>query len=422
MNFCVIGAGSGGRAFAAYISSKGYPVSLYNRSYSRISSIRKRGGIRAVGELVGFFPIKLATQNLQLAIKDADIIMIAVPAFAHKHIAKKLKSLICPQQIIILNPGRTFGSVEVKKIIDRKKERNTVKVGETQTLLFTSRELPENKVNIIKIKDAVNFSAFPDKDTNFIYDKLKEVFPQFIPIDNYLEVTLNNIGMLLHPIITLLNTGMIDFGKRFKFYKEGATKRVCEVIESIELEINKIFKNLRLKQLKFYKWAKKSYNVSVNNIYEAIQKITAYKNINSPESLISRYFTEDVPTGLVPMSSLGKFLGISTPIIDSVIYLSSIICGENFEESGRTIIKLNLSDFFINYLTELRTSELELKGYYSTHHILSQPNDFIVCSHCGCINSLKNKLCWVCHLNDFRKITTRDLIKLKRNLKELIRA
>ena len=410
----MIGAGSGGRAFAAYISSKGFPVSLYNRSYSRISSIIRKGGIKAQGALEGFFPLELITQNLKLAIKDADVIMVVIPASAHKSIAKKLSSLLSNNQIIILNPGRTFGSVEVKGIIDKKNRKNFNKIGETQTLLFTSRELAGNEVNIITIKDTVNFSTFPGNFTYLVYDKLKDVFPQLIPVDNYLEVTLNNIGMLLHPAISLLNAGMMDFGKKFKFYKEGATPRVCEVLENIELELNEIFLRLGLKQLRYHKWVKKSYGVNTDKIYESIQNVEAYKNINAPDKLITRYFTEDVPTGLVPVASLAMFLNVPTPTINSIIHLSSILCGEDFKKTGRTLQNLKLFDFFVNYLKDLRNLEWELKGYYKTKHIFSHPEDFKICSNCGNINSLNNKYCWVCHLNNFKEIKFGDIMTIKK--------
>ncbi|MCP4761625.1 MAG: NAD(P)-binding domain-containing protein, partial [archaeon] len=158
MKFCVIGAGSGGRAFAAYISSKGHPVSLYNRSYTRISSIKQKGCIEARGALEGFFNLEIITQNLQIAVKDVDVIMVVTPAFAHKDLAEKLAPFLSDNQIIVLNPGRSFGSVEFKRIIKKKRKDLSVIVGETQTLLFTARELPENGVSIIKIKNSVNFS------------------------------------------------------------------------------------------------------------------------------------------------------------------------------------------------------------------------------------------------------------------------
>ncbi len=414
MRFCVIGAGSGGRAFAAYISSKGFPVSLYNRSYSRISAIKQKGGIKAKGALEGFFSLELITQNLKLAIKDADIIMVVIPASAHRSIAKKLGPLLSTNQIIILNPGRTFGSVEVKGIIDKINRKNYIKIGETQTLLFTSRELPTNEVNIITIKDTVNFSTFPDKFTYLVYEKLKDVFPQFVPVDNYLEVTLNNIGMLLHPAISLLNAGMMDFGKKFKFYKEGATPRVCEVLENIELELNEIFLQLGLKQLRYHKWVKKSYGVNTDKIYKSIQNVEAYKNINAPNKLITRYFTEDVPTGLVPIASLAKFLNVPTPTINAIIHLSNILCGENFKKTGRTLQNLKLFDFFVNYLKDLRNLDWKLKGYYKKKHIFSHPEDFKICSNCGNINSLNNKFCWVCHLDNFKEIKFGDILSIKK--------
>ncbi len=422
MKFCIIGAGSGGRAFAAYLSAKGFSVSLYNRSYSRICAIKREGGIKARGTLEGFFPLDLVTQNLISAIKDANVILIVTPASAHKSIAQKLAPLVSEKQIIILNPGRTFGAIEVKTIIDKIKGHNLIKVGETQTLLFTSRELEENEVNIITIKDTVLFSTFPDDFSREVYDIVNEVFPQFLPLENYLEVTLNNVGMLLHPAITLLNAGMMDIGKRFKFYKEGATPRVCEVLENIELELNDLFIKLGLKQLKYHEWAETSYGVSFNKIYESIQNVDAYNNVYAPDKLITRYLTEDVPMGLVPIASLAKFLNVPTPTINSIIHLTSILCGKNFKKTGRTLQRLKLFDYIVNYLKDLRNSEWESKGYYEMKHIFSHPAHFKVCFNCGSINSKNNKSCWVCHLSNFRELLILDKQRInKKNPHMLMR-
>ncbi|MFX1597410.1 MAG: NAD/NADP octopine/nopaline dehydrogenase family protein, partial [Promethearchaeota archaeon] len=164
------------------------------------------------------------------------------------------------------------------------------------------------------------------------------------PADDYLKMTLNNIGMLLHPTISLLNAGAMDSDINFKFYAEGATNRICEVIENIQIELNRIFQMLGLKQIRFCIWANKSYGIKKKSIYNAIQSIKAYENIKAPNQLITRYFTEDVPTGLVPISSLGKFLDIETPVIDSIIKLSSILCGIDFRKEGRTITGLDLEN------------------------------------------------------------------------------
>ncbi len=361
MRFCVIGAGNGGRAFAAYLSSKGHPVNLYNRSYTKISDIKKKGAVKAKGKIKGSFPIDLIRIDLELAIKDVDVILVVIPASGHKDLAKKIAPYLTQDQIILLNPGRTFGAIEFHGIITRERGNLSVFIAETQTLLFTSRQLKKNKVEILKIKDSVDFSAFPEKNTFFIYDTLKDVFPQLNPVDDYLEVTLRNIGMLLHPVISLLNAGSMNIGREFKFYKEGATSRICEVLEFVQLEINKIFNVLGLKQFGFCEWVKKSYGVEKKNIYDAIQHVKSYENIKAPNRLNTRYFTEDVPTGLVPLASLGDFLGINTPIINSIINLTSILCGTDFKKEGRTIDKLEIKELITRRIVkEHEIFDLEL--------------------------------------------------------------
>jgi len=421
MRFCVIGAGSGGRALAAFISSKGHYVSLYNRSFRRISSIKQKGGIEAKGAVKGFFPLDLVTQDLKMAVKNTEIIMVVTPASAHKDLAENIAPFLSNNQIIILNPGRTFGSVEVKRIIEKRRKYLPIIVGEAQTLLFTARELPENGVNIIKIKDSVNFSTFPSEHIFEASDRLMDIFPQFDPTDNYLEVTLNNIGMLLHPAISLLNAGMIDFGKNFKFYREGATSKVCKVLEWVEFEVNEIFRKLGLQQFRYYKWAKKAYGVEATSTFEALQKIEAYYDINAPNKLMTRYFTEDVPTGLVPITSLGSFLNVPTPTIHSIIQLSSILCNVDFRQIGRTIEKLELSEFLLNHLRRFKIVEEELKGYYTVKRILSKPRSFKICSHCETLNSFDNKTCWLCSLQDFRALEEEDLMRYKNKKEKSLR-
>jgi len=423
MRFCVIGAGSGGRAFAAYVASKGHDVSLYNRSYYRIADIKRKGGIEAFGALEGFYSIDLITHNIGFALNDSDIILVVTPASAHKSIAKSIAPFLRDGQVIFLNPGRTFGAVEVHRVLEKKRPELSVFIAEAQTLLFTCRADEENGVNILKIKDSVNFATFPDKYVHDVCDIIEEVFPQLHPIDDYLEVTLNNIGMLLHPAITLFNAGMMDYGKEFKFYSEGATSKVCQVLEMIELEINTIFNLLGIQQLRFHKWASKSYGIEANSIHEAIQKIGAYKPVKAPDQLITRYLTEDVPTGLVPISSLGTFLNVETPTIDSIIYLTSLLCGIEFKKNGRTMQELDLYDYFIDHMKNIQIREEEKEGLFSIERILNNYHEFKVCLHCGKINYHKNNLCWVCRLKDFRSAKESDLTELQsQKEKTIIRA
>ena len=61
----------------------GYRVNLYNRSESRLLPVRLTGGIELSGEIEGFGQVRLATADIEEAIRDVDILMVVVPANGH---------------------------------------------------------------------------------------------------------------------------------------------------------------------------------------------------------------------------------------------------------------------------------------------------------------------------------------------------
>jgi len=65
--------------------------------------------------------------------------------------------------------------------------------------------------------------------------------------------------------------------------------------------------------------------------------------MKGPEHLRDRYVTEDIPYGMVLLSTLGDLLGIPTPTHDAVIQLASIINRTNYWKNGRGVKELGLS-------------------------------------------------------------------------------
>src|SRR5690606_40839096 len=88
--YAVIGAGNGGIAMAGYLSLLGYKVNLYNRTLENILPLIERPVIRLSGEIEGEGRLNLATNQIQEAIEDADIIMVTIPAMGHYNLAKAM--------------------------------------------------------------------------------------------------------------------------------------------------------------------------------------------------------------------------------------------------------------------------------------------------------------------------------------------
>ena len=57
----------------------------------------------------------------------------------------------------------------------------------------------------------------------------------------------------------------------------------------------------------------------------------------------ARYVSEDVPYGLVPLGLLARQLGITTPALDAVTALGSVINQTNYWETGLSPEQLGIA-------------------------------------------------------------------------------
>ena len=83
-----------------------------------------------------------------------------------------------------------------------------------------------------------------------------------------------------------------------------------------------------------------------------------YRGILAPHRTEMRYITEDVPYSLVPMSSVGKQLGVATPVMDSLITMASTMHERDYWAEGRTMEKMGVDGFNLRQLRLLAIGEL----------------------------------------------------------------
>jgi len=88
MKVTVIGAGNGGLAIASHLALKGHIVNLYSIFEEELEPIISKGGIELEGVEKGFAVLNKVTDNIELALDGAELIMIVTPANAHAKIAR----------------------------------------------------------------------------------------------------------------------------------------------------------------------------------------------------------------------------------------------------------------------------------------------------------------------------------------------
>ena len=268
--------------------------------------------------------------------------MIATIANAHGVIAQQISQYLTEGQIIILNPGRTGGALEIAETLKKTGCKTRIYLAEAQTLIYACRLKEIGLVNIIGIKDKVLLSAFPSSDLNYVMNKIASLYSCFQPVKNVLHTSFENIGAIFHPCIILFNAAAIERGNKFYFYRE-MTDTIADFIEKFDTERLLVGKAYNVPLVSVKEWVSYAYKgIQGNTLCEKIRNNPAYYDILAPGSIDCRQLSEDIPMGIVPLIEFGKLAGISMPLFESVLTICSQLLNKDFKFIGRNFKKLGL--------------------------------------------------------------------------------
>lgn len=342
--FAVLGAGHGGLAMAGHLALLGFRTRLWNRSRERTDHVSDRGGIELEGVIEGFGQVELATDDIGAAIDGADVIMVVVPATGHRDIAKLCAPHLGRNQVVVLNPGRTFGALEFLKVLNEEEASATPTLAEAQTFIYVSRHTDFAHARIMQIKNSVPLAAIPAHKTPEVLDIVRKALPEFVAATNVLETSLDNIGAIFHPTLTILNASRIESTHGdFEYYLEGVSPSTARIVEAADMERVALGTALGVHLHTAREWLYLAYASAGKTLYDAIQGTPGYKGVRAPSTLTHRYILEDIPMSLVPMVSVGKLLGVKTPTLNALIHMASLIHARDFWAEGRTVQKLGLA-------------------------------------------------------------------------------
>lgn len=357
--FCVLGAGNGGMAMAAHLALKGFRVNLYNRTPERLRAIQQAGGIHVIARDGDELPrgrgrLEVVTSDAAKALQQVDILMVAVPATGHAFIAEQCAPHLRDGQIVVLHPGRTGGALEFHHVLHEKGVRADVIVAEAQTFLYASRSVNPAQVQIFRIKNSVPVAAIPAHRTPEVIKALSAAYTEFVPGDNVMKTSLDNIGAVFHPAVTVLNSARIESTHGdFEYYIDGITPSVALALEALDAERVAVGAELGFNCMSAREWLYIAYDAAGQNLHDAIRANQGYYGIKAPTRLDHRYLWEDVPMSLVPIASLGDMLEVPCPTIKAVIHLANLIHQCDYWESGRTVEKLGLAGLNLQQIRQL---------------------------------------------------------------------
>jgi len=419
-NITVIGAGGGALPTAAYSASLGHKVNLWNRTLENVVEVieagrkfKKKGlidllfsnshadeiwrqslnantnkilsrceeannrlktitGVKDLTILPVFLNAVYAGENeIEKAVKDADIIRVIIPSTGHRYIAELMAPYLGKkgkEQIVLLEPGRTFGAVEVYNILKEKgTDLNLVTVAEAGTFVYASRILDANLARIMGVKKHVPVAAIPAERTSKIADYVRKfLHPQFNESGDgtVLYTSFDNMGAIFHAKLMPLLAGLVDvvnmYNKdplpldlKIEYYRQAVNESIGRVLEKADEERVAVAKAYGVKVPTARKWLERSYGINGATLDEALSNCHEYTGIMLPDSVNVRYIFEDCRTSALPIFLLGEKAGVQCPSLYAAVIDGGALLNQDFTKDGRTLESMGIKDLSVEQIKKL---------------------------------------------------------------------
>jgi opine dehydrogenase len=235
----------------------------------------------------------------------------------------------------------------VRRALDEAGCRADVAVAEMDNYPYSCRRLAPTRIRPIVTKRWLQIATFPGNRIAEIHPRLSPLFPQAVAAPNALYTGLTNANAMLHVANCAANVARIEAGETYKFYAEGVTPAVARLYQAINRERVAVAAALGASVPSLEDWFERVYGVREVSLVETCRRLTydsdgPYQATGTPSSLDHKFITEDLPTGLIPMSALGAATGVPTPAIDAITEVVRTMTGRDFADEARTLARLGL--------------------------------------------------------------------------------
>lgn len=358
----IIGAGNGGKAAAVDLALQGKQVHLFEfpEFKSNLEEIIEKKTLTVTGAVSGQAILERVTFDLSEAMEGVDTIMICTQALTHDRVAHEIAPLITPDQLIILNPGSTGGSLHFAHVFRKCGLQQLPAIVETSTLTYGCRA-KDAMVEISVRVNRVAYGTLPAKAVSRFGLELEALYPGLIRTASVLEAGLNNANPVIHPPITIFNAARIENeGDKTFFYKDGVSPTVARLIQKLDEERMALLRALGYPVQPDPVTSVQQGYASSTNYFECYKNGPGYVGFRNPNTLDNRYIHEDIGMGLVMFCSLGEFLGVPTPTCRAFVQMGEVVSGIHyFAEGKRTLKALGLERLSLEELQRfLETGEM----------------------------------------------------------------
>lgn len=341
MRITVLGGGHGCYAAAADLSEQGHEVTLWRRDAQALEAVARSGGI-ALKDYRGRreIPIHRTEADAGNAVRGAELIVIATPAFSQADIAAAIAPHLGDGQVVLLPPG-SFGSYVMAHAMRQAGNAAKVAFAETGTLPYLARKHGEAEVAITTRATRLPTGVFPASATDWAMAVIARAYPVVETVEDALSAALMNAGPIIHPPLIMMNAGPLEHFETWDIHNEGTQASIRRVTDVLDAERVTLREALGYGAPHFP--LADHYNSDRWMYGNAHDKLVDSGDWREHIELRShRYMREDIAYGLAFLVSVADWAGLPLPVASGLLALGSAVCGEDLARGPRSLRSLGL--------------------------------------------------------------------------------
>ncbi|KJC57294.1 NAD/NADP octopine/nopaline dehydrogenase [Bradyrhizobium sp. LTSPM299] len=340
MRVSILGAGSAACAAAAYLSTAGHDPMLWSPSGRSTAAFAAGDPLRATMAIETSFHPRIAGGAAE-AIADADVLMLAMPGYAHKMALDAAAQHLRDGQPIIISSHASFGALYLSQQLAARGVRAPIITW--NTTLTTGRKTSPTEVAVNSVRSKVDLATVPQSGSAEGLALCTALFgDRFVERDGLLAIALSNLNPQNHLGIALFNLTRMERGERWG-QAENVTPAVGRVMEALDAERLAIAEAFGVSVRTIREHYAYSYQLPVASIAEMNAELhNRGRGGFGPATLDSRYVLEDAPFGLLPTVLLGQLVGRPATLHEAGVTMLSAAYGRDFTQDNDLLPALGL--------------------------------------------------------------------------------
>lgn len=328
-------------------------LALWADQSELLEDVRSAGGIsitapadQTISGRNGLGKLRVLTDDPAEAIAGADLVVLDVEPMELEVRAADLIPHLENGQVLYVNSHGYWPGLRLAPAL-RSADRAGVTVIEGNAPNLTTRRTGAEVTRYL-VRREVPVAAFPANRTTDAERFIPLIMPSAELRRDVIETNLENLNMLVHPAMTLLNVGYFDraeaAGDQISFYGTGNTFHAGKLAEALDAERPAVCEAFGVRFRSLLDHIHRIYGGGGETVHEAVTESPGYNRAGEMRATIWQTWMEgDLPLAHVPFVELAESAGLSVPLHRGFVDILDALLGSNSWQDGLNLERLGLA-------------------------------------------------------------------------------